>query len=156
MTAPDLELDVVVERPPALVWEAVADPVRIAAYSPEASGVAAEGGTSGGPLTVGARFRGSNRNGFFRWSTQCAVVESTAGEAFAFDVSYLGMSVARWRFVLAPEGEATRVVQQWTDRRGITMKALGTVGTGVADRRTHNERTMRATLDALKADLEDR
>ena len=155
MTAPDLQLDVVVDRPPALVWEAVADPVRIAAYSPEASGVAEEGGTSGGPLPVGARFRGSNRNGLFRWSTQCAVVESTPGVAFAFDVSYLGLSVARWRFLLEPEGEGTRVVQQWTDRRGVTMKALGTVGTGVADRRTHNERTMRATLDALKADLED-
>ena len=156
MSAPDLELDVVVARPPQVVWEAVADPMRIVAYSPEASGVAEESGTTGGPLPVGSRFRGSNRHGFFRWSTQCSVVESTPDEAFAFDVSYLGLSVARWRFVLAPEGEGTRVVQQWTDRRGITMKALGTVGTGVADRRTHNERTMRATLDALKADLEER
>ena len=83
MTAPDLQLDVVVDRPPALVWDAVADPVRIAAYSPEASGVAEEGGTTGGPVPVGARFRGSNRNGFFRWSTQCAVVESRPGVAFA-------------------------------------------------------------------------
>jgi hypothetical protein len=35
------------------------------------------------------------------------------------------------------------------------MKVLGAVGTGVADRRTHNERTMRATLDALAAELEE-
>ena len=91
----------------------------------------------------------------FRWVTRCVVVESTPGAAFAFDVSYLGMDVARWRYALSDVGGATRVEEQWWDTRGALMKALGVVGTGVADRRTHNERSMRATLAALVADLEE-
>jgi uncharacterized protein YndB with AHSA1/START domain len=149
----DVAVELVVDRPPMQVWEAVSDPARIAAYSPEAAGVTASTSPTG-PLPVGASFRGSNRNGLFRWSTRCTVVESAPGQAFAFDVSYLGLAVARWRFVLTADGSGTLVVQEWTDHRGAAMKALGTIGTGVADRRTHNERTMRATLDALKSDLE--
>jgi hypothetical protein len=34
------------------------------------------------------------------------------------------------------------------------MRWIGTVGTGVAHRRTHNLTTMRATLDAMRDDLE--
>jgi hypothetical protein len=34
------------------------------------------------------------------------------------------------------------------------MRWLGTIGTGVADRLSHNRATMRATLDAKRDDLE--
>jgi hypothetical protein len=91
----------------------------------------------------------------FRWTTRCSVVESTPGEAFAFDVTYLGLAVARWRYVITEVAAGSDVAEEWTDHRGLLMKALGLVGTGVADRRTHNERTMRATLDALRTDLEE-
>jgi hypothetical protein len=134
------------------VWDAVADPRRIASWSPEARGVSGDSGAPG-PVPVGATFSGSNRHGFFRWTTRCVVVESTPGEAFAFDVTYLGRSVARWRYSLTAVDEGTRVEEQWWDARGVAMAALGAVGTGVPDRRTHNERTMRETLAALAADL---
>lgn len=39
------------------------------------------------------------------------------------------------------------------DHRGLLMKLLGTLGTGVADRETHNRRTMQETLDALAVEL---
>ena len=150
--APDVSVSVQVRRTPEAVWDAVADPRRIASWSPEAHGVSGHDGAAG-PTAVGTTFSGSNRHGVFRWTTRCQVVESTPGAAFAFDVTYLGMSVARWRYALSPVDDGMLVEEQWWDTRGAPMKALGAVGTGVADRRTHNERTMRATLDALAADL---
>ena len=97
--APDLSVETVVRRTPDAVWDAVADPRRIASWSPEARGVSGHSGATG-PVPVGTTFSGSNRHGFFRWTTRCVVVESTPGEAFAFDVTYLGRSVARWRYSL--------------------------------------------------------
>ena len=151
---PDVSVDVVVRRTPDAVWDAVADPRRIASWSPEARAVSGTGDATGA-MPVGTTFAGSNRHGVFRWTTRCVVVESTPGEAFAFDVTYLGMAVARWRYELTGVDGGTRVQEQWWDSRGLAMKAIGAVGTGVADRRTHNERTMRETLAALAADLEE-
>jgi uncharacterized protein YndB with AHSA1/START domain len=153
-STPDVSVDVVVRRTPDSVWDAVADPRRIASWSPEARDVSRTGDVTGA-MPVGTTFAGSNRRGVFRWTTRCAVVESTPGEAFAFDVTYLGMAVARWRYELTAVDGGTRVQEQWWDSRGLAMKAIGLVGTGVADRRTHNERTMRETLAALAADLEE-
>jgi uncharacterized protein YndB with AHSA1/START domain len=149
--APDVVVSTSIARPPSVVWDAVADPARLVQHSPEAHHVS---GAAPGPLPVGATFSGSNRRGVFRWTTRCRVVESTPGEAFAFEVTYLGLAVALWRYVLTPDTTGTRVEEQWTDRRGVLMKALGTVGTGVADRRAHNESTMRATLESLRSSLE--
>lgn len=154
MSDADVSVAVDVRRAPDVVWAAIADPTRFPSWSPEAAGVLGAA-ASGGPLAVGAQFSGANRNGIFRWSTRCTVVESVAGTTFAFDVTYLGMAVARWRYAVTPSDTGSRVEEQWWDHRGAIMKAIGAIGTGVADRRTHNERTMRATLDALKAELED-
>jgi hypothetical protein len=149
---PDLAVSVEIGGTPEVAWEAVADPRRIASWSPETSGVSGADATPG-PMPVGAPFSGSNRHGIFRWTTRCVVVESTRGESFAFDVSYFGLDVSRWRYAVTPVDGGTRVQEQWWDLRGGLMKLLGLVGTGVADRRTHNERTMRETLDALATDL---
>ena len=151
MREPDVSVATTVARDPDVVWTAVADPERIAAWSPEARGART---TTAGPLTVGARFTGSNANRWWRWSTQCVVVESRQGSAFAFDVTYLGLAVARWRYPIAPTGEGSVVTEEWWERRGPLVKAVGIVGTGVVDRRAHNAETMRQTLAALKADLE--
>ena len=43
--------------------------------------------------------------------------------------------------------------EEWYDRRGVLMTQLGTIGTGVADRGSHNRGTMEATLDALVREL---
>jgi uncharacterized protein YndB with AHSA1/START domain len=153
MSTPDLEVSVDVRRPAAQVWAAVADPNRFVSWSPEANAVS--DASSSGPLPVGATFSGANRHGMFRWTTRCRVVESTPAEAFAFEVTYLGLAVARWRYSLTPQGDTTHVAEQWWDQRGTLMKALGTMGTGVRDRRTHNEITMRATLAALTTELEE-
>jgi len=150
---PDVSVSVRVAAPAEVVWAAVADPTRIASWSPENTGANA-GGV--GPLPVGAAFDGSNRNGRFRWSTSCVVVESTPGAAFAFDVSYLGMAVARWRYAITATAEGCLVEEQWWDRRRGVLKSLGFAGTGVRDRVAHNTHTMRQTLAVMRADLEGR
>lgn len=151
MRDPDVSVRAEVRRSALDVWNAVADPSRVASWSPESSGVRA---AVEGPLPVGSSFSGSNRNGVFRWSTRCRVVESTPGVAFAFDVNFGGFAVSRWRYALQGQEDGCVVVEQWWDRRGLPMKVIGVFGTGVADRARHNERTMRETLDALRADLE--
>ncbi len=104
-------------------------------------------------MPVGTIFTGSNRRGVFRWSTRCRVVQAEPGVSFAFDVTYVGLSVARWLYRLEPVADGTVVHEEWFDHRGRLMKLLGTLGTGVADRETHNRRTMQETLDALAAEL---
>ena len=150
---PDVTVSVDVRRGAADVWKAVADPRRVTAWSPEASAVRGRD-VPDGPLPAGTAFSGANRHGVFRWATRCTVVESVEGSSFAFDVRYLGMSVSRWRYSIHETPDGCRVDEQWWDDRGAPMRWIGTVGTGVADRRTHNMATMRATLDAMRDDLE--
>jgi uncharacterized protein YndB with AHSA1/START domain len=151
MTTPDLSVRTCIRASSVRVWEAIAEPGRIAEWSPESTGVS---DNSAGPLPVGATFSGSNRNGPWRWSTQCVVVESLRGEAFAFDVSFLGLTVARWRYAISAGPDGVDVEEQWWDRRGRVMKVLGALGTGVVDRRSHNEAGMHATLAALRVAME--
>jgi hypothetical protein len=148
---PEIAVSVHIACAPDAAWRVVADPSRLAELSPEAS--AARAATEG-PLPAGARFSGSNRNGLFRWSTSCVVVESVPGSAFAFDVTFLGLDVSRWRYDVRAVDGGCDVAEQWWDHRGFVMRTLGALGTGVKDRQAHNTRTMTDTLAALKADLE--
>ncbi len=151
MTPPDVSVRTTVKATAIDVWGAVADPRRITEWSPESSAVRC---MLDGPLPVGATFSGSNRRGLYAWSTQCRVIESEPGRSFAFDVTFQGMADARWRYAITEGSDGVIVEEQWWDHRGLFMKAIGLVGTGVANRRKHNEAGMRATLAALKAGLE--
>jgi len=150
---PDVEVSRRVSAAPQDVWVLVADPRRTPEHSPEAAAVRVHGGVTG-PLPVGARFSGTNRNGRFQWSTSCVVVESEPGRAFAFDVSYLGLAVARWRYAVSAYDGASLVTEQWYDRRGWIMATFGSLGTGVKDRARHNRATMEATLASLASAFE--
>ena len=140
-----------INRPAQVVWSAVADPSHFASWSPESAGSRSK---VAGALPVGAEFTGRNRHGVFRWSTQCRVTESTPGEVFAFEVTYMGMTDATWRYSLTPTEGGCLVEEQCWDNRGRLLELMGTIGTGVADRVSHNRVTMTATLQALKQELE--
>jgi uncharacterized protein YndB with AHSA1/START domain len=151
MSAPDVSVRTTISADPLDIWAAVADPRRLTEWSPDSTAVRC---SVEGPLPVGVSFSGSNRNGLFRWSTISRVVESDPGRSFAFDVSFLGLAVSRWRYELTVGPSGVEVQEQWWDRRGPVMTGLGLVGTGVANRREYNEAGMRVTLAALKAGLE--
>lgn len=104
---------------------------------------------------VGARFRGTSRNGWRRWSTVSTVVAATPGRTFAFAVTYFGRPVATWRYDLRTNGRGgTHLAESVEDRRGLLLRAISPIITGSPDRSRRNTETMRTTLTRLKAAAE--
>ena len=143
------------------VYRAVADVTRMGEWSPECRG----GRWVGGATTAvpGARFRGDNRNGVWRWSTSCTIVTADPGRELSWEVRFLGRPVALWRYRFAPDATgatgattATTVTETMEDRRGLVFKVFGPLASGVGDRQAHNRRTMEVTLARLKSAVEDR
>ena len=147
---------VTIAAPPSAVWAAVSDPCGYGRWSPEATGAQRTSGD--GAWAVGDRFTGLNK-ARLSWRTQCRVVVAQTERRFAFDVNVGPLPIARWAFELEelPDGR-TFVTQRWTDRRDGVLGALAKpagipVGRGY-NAANRNRQTMRATLDALKAELE--
>lgn len=148
---------------PRQAYEVASDVTRMGQWSPEATGAQLR---TAGPLGVGSRFRGTNRRGWAKWSTQCTVVAADPGRKFAFEVRALGGPIAQWTYEFTEEPEGVRVTETWTDLRGgahgslmsavaylITLAASPGSG-GVRDRSAYNKEMMRTTLRSLKEHLE--
>jgi Polyketide cyclase / dehydrase and lipid transport len=138
-----------VAAPADTAWAMVSDVTRMGQWSPEAVGSRWLGEASG--PAVGARFRGRNRRGWRRWSTTARVVECEQGRTFAFDVSSIGLKVARWGYRFEPTSSGCRVEERWEDHRGVLIKAIGRLAIGVSDRAAHNRQGMTQTLERLAA-----
>jgi hypothetical protein len=108
----------------------------------------------GDTLRPGSVFKGHNRNGVFRWSTTCTVTDAEPGRAFAFDVSYLGVPVSRWRYDIANADGGCRVTERTWDRRPGWFSKTAWVGTGVRDRDAANAEHIKLTLQRLKEKAE--
>jgi hypothetical protein len=142
-----------VDAPPEAVYELVSDLPRMGEWSPETQRCEWRGEAQA--AAVGARFKGYNRIGWRRWSTKGTVVVADPGRELAWDVhSVFNLPVARWRYVMRPVGDGTEVTESTEDRRGVLMKVLGLLATGVSNRQEHNEAGMRATLQRIKAEAE--
>jgi hypothetical protein len=135
-----------------LVWALVSDLPRMGELSPENAGGSWLGGATG--PAVGARFRGSNRQGWRRWSTLARVTTCEPGSRFAFDVSSLGLAVARWAYDVAPRPGGCRVTETWQDRRGRVIDTLGHLVSGVGDRSAFTAQSIEQTLAAVKSRAE--
>lgn len=142
-----ISVDRHINASPDRVWALVSDPMRLHEFSPETTG-ARWIGSPRSPV-VGARFRGTNRNGLLWWMTTCEITTTDHDAAFAFRVTSLGLPVATWRYEIAPDGDGSLVTETWEDLRAGPMKAIGLIATGVRDRESHNRRTMALTLDAV-------
>ncbi|MCW2598443.1 MAG: hypothetical protein JWM02_272 [Frankiales bacterium] len=146
----ELSRSVHVQAPALRVWELVSDLPRMGDLSPENAGGKWLGDATGPAL--GARFRGANRAGWRRWSTDVKVTRCEPGSVFAFAVSKVGLSVAEWRYDIVAEGEsACTVTETWVDLRGGTIKVLGALTTGVSDRSAFTVASIEHTLAALRA-----
>lgn len=142
---------VVVEREVAAsaerVWAMVADVTRMGEFSPENVGARWLRGADG--PAPGARFRGTNRRGWRRWSTRGTVIDADPPRRFAFRVTAGGLEVAEWHYDLEPTATGCRVTETFVDRRGAVVRTAGWLLTGVADREEHNRAGMEHTLQAL-------
>lgn len=148
----EISRSVDVAAPADKVWALVSDLPGMGRLSPENTGGTWIKGATG-PV-VGARFRGSNRSGWHRWSTTVTVVRCEPGSQFAFNVGAVGLKVAEWSYSLAPSGAGCTVTETWTDNRGAIMKAIGQLTTGVGDREAFTATSIERTLAAVKATAE--
>jgi uncharacterized protein YndB with AHSA1/START domain len=143
---------IVIHAPAPVVYDLVADPMRMAEWSPECVRCRWIGGAE--LAEVGTRFRGTSRNGWHRWTTTSEVTEMRPGELFAWDVTYCGRPVARWTYRIEPHAEGVELVESVEDRRGALLRAVSPYITGSRDRDTRNRDTMETTLQAVKAAAE--
>jgi hypothetical protein len=148
MASPEVRVEERIAASPEELYALVSDITRTGDWSPENVGGRWLGAATG--PAVGARFRGSNRRGFRRWSTTCTVVAADPGRRFAFDVAFAGIPVARWSYGFAPDASDTVVTETWTDLRPRSFAVLARPIMGIPDMRAHNEENMRITLANLR------
>ena len=147
-----LEVSRTIAAPADRLYARVSDLPRMGEWSTENTGGKWVKGATG--PAVGARFKGANRNGWRRWSTNVVVVEADPGRAFVFDVTSMGLGVARWGYRFQPaDGAApsTLVTEFWEDHRSPVIARITGLVVGVPDRTVHNQAGMEATLAALAA-----
>ena len=136
-----------IAAPADYLYDLVSDVTRMGEWSPENVGGRWVGEVSA-PV-VGARFRGSNRRGWRRWSTTCTVVAAEPGRRFAFNVAFAGIPASRWTYHFRPDGDATIVTETWADRRPKWFARLAGATMGVGDIRAHNQENISRTLANL-------
>jgi hypothetical protein len=134
------------------VYPLIADPIRMAEWSPECLRCRWVG-TARRPA-VGARFRGTSRNGRRRWTTTSRIANMSNGELFAWEVTYFGLPVARWEYRIEPEGDDVRLIESVHDRRGGFLRVVSPLITGSPNRDARNADTMETTLLTIKAAAE--
>jgi hypothetical protein len=134
------------------LYARVSDVTRMGEWSPENVGGRWLDGVTA--PAVGARFRGSNRRGWRRWSTTCTVVEAEPGRRFAFDVAVTRIPASRWTYDFRADGDATLVTETWTDHRPRWFALLAGATMGIGDMRAHNGENIRKTLANLKTAAE--
>jgi hypothetical protein len=134
------------------VWRMVADVTRMGEWSPETTSCRWLDGETG--PRVGARFRGTNRYQFRRWSTTCTVTAAQEGRRFAFSVEWGPFRISDWSYAIEPAGDGCTVTETWADRRPTWMRVGSIPVMGVVDRAAHNRAGMVATLAAVKTTAE--
>ena len=141
------QAEVSIDAPPDTVYALVTDLSALAACAEEAAAMKWVKGDAARP---GAVFKGTNRNGFRKWTTKCTVTDAEPGSAFAFDVDYFGIPVAHWRYDIAGADGGCHVTERMWDRRPGWFVKPGGFATGVTDRPTVNTEHIKVTLQRLK------
>ena len=146
---PPDEVSLRIEASPERIYAIVTDIAQTGRLSPECTGGKWLDGATG--PAVGARFKGSNKRGFARWSTTNEVVEAEPGHAFSFETHQSG---ARWTYRMQPDGTGTIVTEarEMYKSRPAVAKVFATLLLGGID--DHDEELregMRQTLERVKA-----
>ncbi len=114
------------------VWPLLTDVTQMGRWSPECTGGRWVHGAT--RPAVGARFVGSNRHGWVRWSTHCRVVALEEERHFAFEVAESSM---RWGYRLTENDEGTLLTEYrhqidhppwylgWFGRSGVIGRRRG-------------------------------
>ena len=144
----DDEVSVRIAAPPEAVYGIVTDIAQMGRLSPECTGGKWLGDATG--PAVGAKFKGSNKRGFARWSTTNEVVEAEPGRAFSFKTLQSGY---QWTYRMEPDGNGTVVTESRAPfkERPMVAKVFTKFLLGGEDGHEHELRDgMKATLDRVK------
>ena len=148
------EATVHVDAPPEKVYEVVTDVTRMGEWSPECRHCEWLDGATG--PTVGARFKGSNKNGIFRWSTKPRVEVADEGREFSFVTALGAKDSTKWTYRFEPDGGGTKVTESFelmSDMPGyLTFVEKNLMR--IKDRRANLITGMEATLGRIKAAVE--
>jgi uncharacterized protein YndB with AHSA1/START domain len=143
-----------VSAPPEKLYDLITDVRRMGEWSPET--VRCEWlGAATGPA-VGARFKGSNKNKFMRWTTKPEVVVAEPGREFAFVVPAVfgSKDLTKWtyRFEEATDGgtDLTESFEIMNDLPWYINFGDRHI-LGIEDRKADLEANMAKTLGRIKA-----
>lgn len=140
-----------IAAPPEQVWALITDITRMGDWSPETVKADWLGGATG--PAVGAKFKGHNKLGIFRWSTTPIVEVADAGREFTFVTTNRGGSkkYTRWSYTLSPVGDGTDVTESWEE-----LGSLPIIGSLMMNDKRERQITagMEQTLARIKASAE--
>lgn len=135
--------------PSSVAFAAIADLPSMGRRSPENTGGAWIAPATGPRL--GARFKGTNERDSSTWSTAVKITKYDEPSCFAFAVTYRGLRISRWEFVIEATPGGCRVTEKWRDRRNYFVRR--TDGDDF-QRSEFTKLSIRTTLERLKAELE--
>jgi hypothetical protein len=105
------------------VWDVVGDPTRVGEWSHECVDAAWIGEAT--EPRPGARFRGRNKQGLFRWGRVCEIVSAEPFELIWRTVpTRLYPDSTEWALRLAREKDGTRIEQTFRVVKGTTLEPL--------------------------------
>jgi hypothetical protein len=148
---PSATSSVQINAAPTAVYALITD---LGAMSEIAEETAAMRWASGTTAKPGAVFKGTNRNGWRRWTTKCRITDADPGARFAFDVSHSGVPISRWQYDIAPADGGCTVTESTWDRRPGWYKTPAGLVTGTLNRQELNGDHIQATLQRLKTRAE--
>jgi len=146
--ATETEVTMHIDAPPERVYALISDVTRMGEWSPECVKCTWQGDANS--PTIGARFRGSNRQGWIRWSTTAEIVAADPGRLFAFTTRSGKREATRWRYVLSSAGDGTDVTESYESVYEPPFVKLGE-RLFMRDRDRQLADGMRATLERIKA-----
>jgi uncharacterized protein YndB with AHSA1/START domain len=151
-TAREGQVTVHIDAPPERVWELVADLERMGEWSPECYRVQWLDGASA-PAKTGARFKGSNRFRWLRWSMNCTVTEVEPGRVLSWTTMRGHKALVRWTYRFEPAGGGTDLTESF-EAIHMPLDAAIIEDYVMANRDQERERAMRTTLERIKAAAE--
>ncbi len=105
------------------VWDVVRDPTRVTEWSHECVDCEWIGGAT--EARPGARFRGANRQGLFRWGRVCEVIRVEPYElAWRTVPSTLYPDSTEWTLRLEPVEDGTRIEQAFRVIKGTKLEPM--------------------------------
>lgn len=141
----DITVSRVVPADPQKVWTLLTDVTTFGELSPEN----VESHWLGDERGVGARFAGSNKLSWAKWSTTATVTDWEPGLRFGFDTS--APSATHWSYELEAVEGGTRVTESMlkADKQVLPIRILQRV-IGVSDRVACVREGMETTLERLE------